>query len=354
MGRRATLADVAREVGISPSTVSRALDPSRSSMVNSATRERVIAAAERLGYRPDVQARSLMTGRTQTIAVIAADLGNTWVTPILHGIASRVSVEGIVPIIAETSDDSAILANLIDHMLSRRVDGMIVLGARHQDATVISSAARIVPIVVAARDLPNIDVPMVSVNDRLGGEMVAEHFADLGHETVAQLMGPPDVSNFSLRRKGFSGVAKRRRLREVPILGEAIRPTQDEGYRLMVQLLDEAEKLPTAVFAQNDPMAVGAMTVLRERGLRIPDDVSIAGYNDMPLTALLDPGLTTVRYPGWEVGHAAAGVALRLLDGEVDVDSVCLEPEFVPRNSTAPVSDVPSAAPKRAPSRRRS
>lgn len=304
-------------------------------MVNSATRDRIIEAAERLGYRPDVQARSLMTGRTQTIAVIAADLGNTWVTPILHGIASRVSVEGIVPIIAETNDDSPILANLIDHMLSRRVDGMIVLAARRQDATVITSAARIVPMVVAARDLTGIEVPTVAVNERLGGEMVAAHFADLGHKTVAQLMGPPDVSNFFLRREGFSDVAKRRKLRELPILEEAVRPTEDEGYRLMDQLLDETTKLPTAVFAQNDPMAVGAMTVLRERGLRIPDDISIAGYNDMPLTALLNPGLTTVRYPGWEVGHAAAGVALRLLDGDEHVDSVCLDPVFVPRDSSA-------------------
>ncbi len=291
-------------------------------------------AAGRLGYRPDVQARSLMTGRTQTIAVIAADLGNTWVTPIVHGIASRVSVEGIVPIIAETNDDSAVLANLIDHMLSRRVDGMIILAARLPDAAVISSAARIVPLVVAARGLPAVDVPSVTVDDRLGGEVVAEHFADLGHQVVAQLMGPPDVSNFSLRREGFSAAAKRRGLRELPILGEAALPTQEEGRRLMHQLLTDATGRPTAVFAQNDPMAVGAIVALRELGFAVPDDISIAGSNDMPLTEVLTPGLTTVRYPGWEVGHAAAAVAIRLLDRAEHVDSVILDPVLVPRAST--------------------
>jgi DNA-binding LacI/PurR family transcriptional regulator len=279
-----------------------------------------------------------MTGRTQTIAVIAADLGNTWVTPIVHGIASRMSVEGIVPIIAETNDDSAVLANLIDHMLSRRVDGLIVLAARLPDAAVVSSAARIVPVVVAARGLPDIDVPTVSVDDRLGGEIVAEHFADLGHEVVAQLMGPADVANFALRREGFSTAAKRRGLRELPMLGEAARPTQEEGHRLMHQVLTESREWPTAVFAQNDPMAVGAIVALRERRLKIPDDISIAGSNDMPLTEVLTPGLTTVRYPGWEVGHAAAGVAIRLLDGDAHVDSVCLDPVLVPRGSTAPPS----------------
>jgi len=334
--KRATLADVASEVGLSPSTVSRALDPSRAAMVNSLTRERIVTAAERLGYRPDVQARSLMTGRTQTIAVIAADLGNTWVTPILHGIASRVSVEGIVPVIAETNDDSTVLTHLIDHMLSRRVDALIVLAARRQDADVISSAARIVPTVVAARGLVDIDVPVVAVDDRLGGQIVAEHFADLGHRVVAQIKGPLDVSNFSLRTEGFSEVAERRRLRQLPVLGEAAVPTEEEGHRLMSQILTEADDRPTAVFAQNDPMAVGAFMAVREHGLRIPEDISIAGTNDMPLTALLDPGLTTVHYPGWEVGYAAASLTLRLLDRVEHVESVCLDPDLVPRASTAP------------------
>lgn len=338
--KRATLADVAADLGISPSTVSRALDPRHHSMVNSGTREQIVAAAERLGYRPDLQARSLMTGRTQTIVVIAADLGNPTVTPVLHGVASRVSVEGIVPIIAETNDDSSVLVELVDHMLSRRVDAMIVLGAKRQDADLIESASRIVPVVVATRPLLDVSVPVIMVDDRRGGELVAEHFAALGHRLVAQLAGPSEVMNFPLRDEGFTAMARRKRLRQVSIRDEAEVPTFEEGHRLMNEILDSDVERPTAIFAHNDPMAVGAMSVLRERGVRIPDDISIAGYNDMALTDFLAPPLTTVRYPSWEVGHAAADAVVRMLAGEKDVKSVCLEPSFVPRKSTAP----PSAA----------
>jgi LacI family transcriptional regulator len=334
-----TLADIADDVGLSSSTVSRALDPRRSLMVNPKTRELVAEAAERLGYRPHLPARSLMTGRTQTIVVIAADLGNPWVTPILHGVASRVAVDGIVPIIAETNNDSQVLAELVNHMLARGVDAIIVLAAQRQDAEVIESAGRIVPTVVAARNLLGVSVPVVTHDDRRGGEMVAEHFADLGHKLVAQLLGPSAVVNFNLRNEGFSAVAKRRRLRQSSSRDEAVQPTLEEGSRLMTGLFDSASELPTAVFAHNDAMAIGAMAAIREHKLRIPEDISVSGYNDMPLTEFLAPSLTTVHYPGWEVGHAAAEVALRLLAGEEGVESVCLDPTFIPRGSTRRLGD---------------
>ena len=333
-----TLADIADDVGLSSSTVSRALDPRRSLMVNTKTRELIAEAAERLGYRPHLPARSLMTGRTQTIVVIAADLGNPWVTPILHGVASRVAVDGIVPIIAETNNDSLLLAELINHMLARGVDAIIILAAQRQDADVIESTGRIIPTVVAARTLLGVSVPVVTHDDRRGGEMVAEHFADLGHKLVAQLLGPSDVVNFVLRSEGFSAVLKRRRLHQVSIRDEAKQPTLEEGSRLMTKLLDTASELPTAVFAHNDAMAVGAMAAIRQHGLHVPEDISVSGYNNMPMTEFLAPSLTTVHYPSWEVGHAAAEMALRLLAGEQQAESVCLDPTFIPRDSTRQLS----------------
>ena len=329
-----TLADIAADVGLSSSTVSRALDPRRSLMVNSKTRELISEAAERLGYLPHFPARSLMTGRTQTIVVIAADLGNPWVTPILHGVASRVVVDGIVPIIAETNNDSQVLAELINHMLARGVDAIVILAAQRQDAEVIEYAGRIVPTVVAARTLLGVSVPIVTHDDRRGGEMVAEHFADLGHKLVAQLLGPSDVRNFLLRSEGFAAVLNQRHLRQLSIGDEAIQPTLEEGFRLMTKLFDSASETPTAVFAHNDAMAIGAMAAIREHGLSIPEDISVSGYNDMPLTEFLAPSLTTVHYPGWEVGDSAGEVALRLLAGEHGVESVSLDPIFIPRGSS--------------------
>ena len=276
-----------------------------------------------------------MTGRTQTVVVIAADLGNTWVTPILHGVANRVAIEGIVPIIAETNDDSTVLADLIDHMLSRRVDGMIILAARRQDADVIESAGRLIPLVVAARPLPDLSVSVVTHDDRRGGEMVAEHFASLGHELMAQLRGPADVLNFPLRDEGFTKVAEEAGVQQAASVGNADTPTPEEGVRLMNYILEDPQR-PTAIFAHNDAMAIGAIDAIRRRGLSVPDDISVVGYNDMPLTGLLAPPLTTVRYPSWEVGRMAADVILKLLATPDSAESTCLDPRFVLRGSTAP------------------
>jgi LacI family transcriptional regulator len=249
-------------------------------------------------------------------------------------VASRSAIEGIVPIIAETNDDSEVFVDLVDHMLSRRVDAIIVMGARRRDTEAIESAARLVPVVVAFRPLLGVSVPVVMVDDRKGAELVAAHFADLGHEAVTQLPGPSDVMNFMLRDEGFTSVVTERGLDLLPAPGQAEVPTFEEGRRLMRELLESGNPMPTAVFAHNDLMAIGAMSVLEERGIKVPDDISIAGYNDMALTAFLACPLTTVRYPGWDVGHAAADTAIRMLAGEENVASVCVEPVFVPRAST--------------------
>jgi LacI family transcriptional regulator len=333
----ATLADVAAAVGLHPSTVSRALDPRRASMVKEPTRKRIIEAAEKVGYRPHMAARSLMTGKTATVAIIAADLGNAWVTPIIHGIASRMSVEGILPIIAETQDDSRVLPEVLDHMLARRVDAIIILAARRQDAPIIEAAGRIVPTVVAARALEGVSVPVVGSDSLMGGRLVAEHFAHLGHRRVTQLRGPSEVLEFPLRDQGFATAAQRLGLEEIRVGPEAEFPRLQDGQRLARLLIAEhGHDMPTAIFAHNDLMAIGALSVLRDTGFRVPEDVSVAGYNGTPLTGHLTPGLTTVRHPGWEVGHQAAEVALRLMAAEEGVTSVDLEPTLVVRGSTGP------------------
>ncbi len=333
--RNATLADIAAELDLHPSTVSRALDPAKAAMVKAPTRRRIVETADRLGYRPNLAAKGLKEGRTATIAVIAADLGNPWVTPIIHGLTSRMTSSGSVPVIAETGDDSSTLAALLDHMVARRVDAIVVLAARRADREIIEATSRLVPTVVAARPLEDIGVPVVRERSRLGGRLLAEHFAELGHRRVAQLRGPEEVLNFPNRAEGFSARASEMGLEEATPRLVAARPTIDEGSRLMDELLDRGP-LPTAVFAHNDLLAVGAVAALRRRAQSVPDDVSVAGYNDMPLTEHLDPALTTVRFPGWQVGHEAATVALSLAAGEPRFGDVALDPEFVPRRSTAP------------------
>ena len=332
-GSGVTLLDVAREAGVHVSTVSRALDPAHHARVKNATRIHIEAVADKLGYRPDMVARGLKSGRTAAVGVIVADLGNTFVTPVIHGLTAAVETAGMMPMIAETEDNHDRFSNILDHMLSRRVDAMVVTSARLADREILESAGRIVPIVVAGRPLDDTSLPQVIVDETTGGRLVAEHFAELGHRQVAQLRGPVDVANFPRRSAGFSTACQTADIEEIHIQKAARLPIIDEGRRIMQALLDQARRLPSAVFAQNDLMALGALSLLRDNGIVVPDDVSLAGYNNLPTVGHVSPSLTTVNYPSMDVGRLAGEMILNLLAGE-SVEDVVLEPELVIRQST--------------------
>lgn len=331
-----TLFDVARLAGVHSSTVSRALDPQQRKRVKEPTRRLILDAAARLGYRPDLIARGLRNGRTATVGVVAADLGNTFVTPIIHGLTGAIETAGMLPLIAETQDDHERFSIILDHMLSRRVDAIVVIAARSGDQAILESAGKLVPVVIAGRPLNTTALPQVMQDDRRGGQLVAEHFHALGHVLVAQLQGPSDVLNFPRRAEGFAEQCDAAGMAEVGLRGRASFPMIGDGQLLMQALLERVGRFPTAVFAHNDNIAVGALSQLRNTGLRVPGDVSLAGYNDLPMVDQLSPPLTTVRYPSLEVGKAAGEMVRQLLDGESPAD-ICLEPSLIVRESTASV-----------------
>ena len=336
-GRRSnggiTLLDVARVAGVHSSTVSRALDPQQRKRVKEPTRRLILDAAARLGYRPDLIARGLRNGRTATVGVVAADLGNTFVTPIIHGVTGAIETAGMLPLIAETEDDPERFAVILDHMLSRRVDAIVVIAARSGDQAILEAAAKLVPVVIAGRPLDATSLPQVIQDDRRGGQLVADHFHALGHELVAQLQGPSDVLNFPRRAQGFSERCQATGMDEISLTGRATFPMIGDGQMLMRALLERIGRFPTAVFAHNDNIAVGALSTLREAGLGVPEDVSLAGYNDLPMVDQLSPPLTTVRYPSLEVGTAAGEMVKQLLEGETPLD-ICMHPTLIVREST--------------------
>lgn len=328
-----TLHDVAKEAGVHSSTVSRALDPTKSDRVKTSTRERIMEVADRLGYRPDMVARGLQSGRTGTVGVVVTDLGNTFVTPLIHGISAAIEKAEALSVVAETQDDHIRLSGILDHMLSRRVDGIVVTAARTGDRAILETANRLAPIVLASRPLENTPLRQVTHDNERGGRLAAEHLKALGHRTVAQLEGPSDVLNFPRRTKGFRSVVESSGMNEIIVPDRAETPTMEEGQRLMELLLETSTDLPTAVFAHNDLMAIGALTILRARGLRVPEDISLVGYNDMPLIGHLSPPLTTIRYNSFEVGQRAGGMMVDLLSGE-EPEDVVLEPTLVSRGSS--------------------
>jgi LacI family transcriptional regulator len=333
----ATLEDVARAAGVHYSTVSRALDPNKVWRVNVATRKHVQAVAQRMGYQRDMVASSLKRGRTHTVAVVVADLGNPFIAPVLRGIANRLELAGFMSLISDTQDDSARLERILNHLLSRRVDAIILTAARLGDGPVLRRISRQgTPVVLAVRNVPGIRLPACTDDDLLGGTLAAQHLLALAHRRVAQLRGPADVYSFVERARGFTRTVAAAGAVEVEVAGTALTPTVEEGGRLMRLLLDRKRPLPTAIFAHNDLMALGALAVMRERGLNCPGDFSVIGYNDSPQVDRVMPPLTTIRQPGEELGRTAAEITISMLTSpERRPASRSLPPTLVVRESTA-------------------
>ena len=333
---KATLNDVAKLAEVHPSTVSRALDPVRVHLVNEQTRRRVDEAVAELEYEVNSFAQSLRKNSSGMIGVVVADVANPFLPPVLRGIEQELRTQQRLLLIAETHDSSATLHGILDHFISRRVDALIVSAAHQGDEDKLREVAQRTPVVLAVRGFAGDRLPTVRHDDVLGGQIAARHLVELGHRELAQLRGPMDVSSFSGRAAGYGSVLATTSARDVSTGDMATAPTVQEGYRLASALLARDAPPPTAIFAHNDLMAVGAVDALKEAGLRCPQDVSIVGYNDAPLTDHVDPPLTTIRFPGLEVGRRAARLAIALMSGEETAgDSRPLEPAIVVRASTA-------------------
>jgi len=309
-----TLEDVARAAGVHYSTVSRALDPATARKVNVATGKRVQAVAKRMGYQRDLVASGLKRGRTNTVAVVVGDLGNPNVAQLLRGIANRLELAGLMPLIVETQNDPARLERILDHLLSRRVDAIIVTAARLGDGPKLRRIWRQgIPVVLAVQTVPGIRLPAFTNDDILGGTLAAQHLLALGHRRVAQLRGPADIYSCFQRAQGFSQTIAAAGATEVELASTGPMGTPEEGGRLMSQLLDSKRPLPTGIFAHHDLMAFGALSVAEKRGLACPRDFSIVGYNDLPHLERMVPPLTSIRLPREELGGLAAEVMVEML-----------------------------------------
>jgi len=340
-----TLKDVAERAGVHFGTVSRALDPQRSHKVSPETRERVEAAARALGYQANVMARGLRKGRTGLIGAVVADMGNPFLPPILRGLDDVLGPRGFMTAVSETHEDPDALRRICEHLVARRVDGIVVSAAHAGDGAFISELEKSVPVVLAVRRVSGGGHHTVTHDDVLGARLVTEHLVAAGHRRIAQLRGPADVSSFMGRGQGFGEVVAENGCTDVTIDDHAIEPTTAEGRRLMTALLAGGER-PTGIFAHNDLIAIGALEAMGEAGLRCPDDISVVGYNDAPLTGHLTPPLTTVRLPSRDVGRRAATMLLNHLDGRPEpAATIALEPQLVVRDS---VSAPAAARPRRA------
>lgn len=330
-----TIQDVARAAGVHPGTASRALNPELVGRTAPETTRRVREAAAQLGYVPDQFGRSLRTRRSHTIGVLIPDLGNPVFPPIVRGIEDGLRGAGYEALIANTDDSAEREEQLITVLAARRCDGYIIASSRQEDPAVEALLQSKTPVVLVNR-LMTTATASVASDDAAGVHAAVTHLVELGHTDIAHVSGPAALSMTQVRRSAFVDAMTAAGLAADPDLIEtADRYAVDEGHRAFSRLLDR--RTPTAVVAGNDMIAIGCYSALRARGFRCPADVSVIGFNDMPLSGFLDPALTTVAIPQYDIGVSAAQLVLGLItDGPPEHRLLPVALEV--RASTAPPS----------------
>jgi LacI family transcriptional regulator len=332
-----TMSDVAAHAGVDISTVSRALNERTAALLRSETVDRVTAAAAELGYRPNVLARSLRTQRSHTIGMVIPDLTNPFFPPIVRGVEDVLDDADYTLIIANTDNDVRREQRSLRSLVGRQVDGLLVATSHLHDGTPGDEELGGLPLVLVNRRGSDPDIPSVVPDDVAGIDAVVAHLTGLGHHRIAHLAGPQDTSTGRTRAQSFRDAMSAAGLDDEDLIEGADLFDIDAGRDACERLLTRRPDL-TAIVAANDLLAIGCIRAMRDRGLRVPTDVSLVGFNDMPLVDLIDPPLTTVRVPQQEMGRAAARILLDLLgEGGSRTAPTCLElpPELVIRLSTS-------------------
>lgn len=333
--RRATLRTIAERAGVHVSTVSRVLNASASEgsrAAGAATIARIREIAVELAYVPDPTATSLRTQRTHLLGVLVPRLSDIVLATIYEGVEETAAAYRYYTVVANTRDDATEQRARTEIMLSRRVDGLIFGDARFDAEYVDELAGRGIAFVLVSRRAGR--HPSVTCDDYLGGRMVGEHLLSLGHERVGVVAGEPYASTGIDRTAGFLDAYREAGVQVPPGMVLNSRFDTVGGHTAAAELLG-ARSRPTALFAVNDFAAIGAMGAVRERGLEVGPDVSVAGFNDVSLARELPVPLTTVTSPMHEMGQRAVELLIRVLAGE-QVESERMRPTLQARASTQP------------------
>ncbi len=328
-----TLKAVAQFVGLTPGTVSAVLNNAPSARsIPQETKNRIHAAAKQLNYRPNFFARTLRNKRTYTIGVIAEEIGDSYGSAVISGIEQHLRKNGYFFLTVAHRHDTELLSRYSQMLSERGVEGIITVDTKVQESPTL-------PTVAVAGHKKLKDVTNIVLDHDRAAVLALNHLKSLNHEHIAFMKGSPLSSDSEERWASICRIAAQMGIKIDPALISQIDkedPTPMVGYPLVKELL--ARKVPfTALFAYNDISAIGAIRALQEEGLRVPQDVSVIGFDDIPGAAFHMPSLTTVRQPLARMGEVAAQSLLERIEGKKEFPSeIAIEPELVVRESTGP------------------
>ena len=336
-----TISDVARKAGVSTMTVSRVIN--NSGYASPEVRERVMTAVADLGYVPNALARSLHVKRTHTLALVLTDIGNPFFTTVARGVEDAASSQGFSVMFCNTDESEDEESAHVRLLLQKQVDGLLLVPAASSPRSLQLARQHDVPLVVLDRRVTGAPVDTVRCDSEGGAYAIVRHLIALGHRKIAILSAAPDVSVAVDRVAGARRASCEAGLpfdEKLVIYG---RPETASGMEMARAAL-ALEPRPTALFATNNFITIGAFAALREAGLRVPDDISLAGFDDLPEMLILDPFLTVVEQPAYEMGRRGAELLLQRLAGNAPdrVQEVVLRTELIVRRSTSPPKSEPS------------
>lgn len=334
---QATITDIAKALNVSASTVSRALHNSPS--ISEETKRQVVQLAQELNYQPNMLALNLLNKRSKTIGIIVPEITSYFFATAINGVQDMVSSAGYQLMISQTNESFEEEKNLIKALSLVRVDGFLVSPSVH--TTDYSHFEKLkaagVPLVIFDRDCAGFEADKVLVDDYDGAFQAVEYLIKTGCKRIAHIAGPNTLTTSRHRLNGYKDALIRNNMEvkeELIVSSEGF--TSECGVDAVKSLLDLKE-LPDAVFAVNDAIAIGAMSVILERGLKIPQDISVVGFDDEPYSSYFNPSLTSVWQPVYELGMLSAKILLDYFEGKEDANNLryeVLKPELVIRGSS--------------------
>lgn len=334
-----TIKDIAKELNVSSSTVSRALKDYPG--ISDETKKKVRDLAERMNYRPNAIALSLQKGRSFTIGVIIPEVVHFFFSTVISGIEEVAFARGYKVILTQTNEKLIREKSSIDTMLSNQIDGVLVSFSK--ETTNFDHFSNLLdkgfPIVFFDRvpEIPN--AITVTVDDYSGAYEATKHLLQQGYRTIAHLSGPANLKISKERERGYSDALLNHGIAPDPsLIVECTKGTDDEAQKITTEILQTFPKKPDAFFANNDMAAVGAMLACKAAGLRVPEDVGIVGFSNWQFCSMIDPSLSSVAQPGFNMGAKATEILLDLIEKKIALheftNSVVLETELLIRKSS--------------------
>lgn len=332
----ARIKEVAARAGVSTATVSRTLK--QPDVVSPQTRERVMAAVRSLGYTPNSMARNLRTLRSELVLVLVPDIGNPFFSEIIQGMEQIAHANGYSLLLGDTQGNAEREMQYAERVTARQADGLITLNGQIPFANYrerLKKGAGLPPIVNACEPASEPLVPHVGIDNREAASKAMQFLFELGHQRIGFVTGPM-TSNLSKERlAGYRGALKAARIRadeQLIVSGDFTAESGSAATRVLLEM----QRRPTAIFCSNDEMAIGAIKVLREQHVQVPAQMSVIGFDDIPLSRFFDPALTTILQPKISIGRRAMEVLTEVIAGKQQVTRSHILPfQLVVRDSTA-------------------